>query len=772
MNGQQRQERLQRLAARVSVGEVVFFIGAGFSLDAEGNSAKVLIARLLVRFEALCKSLGASRRSAQSEGAIALRLGLRRTFGLHAPTDAPDAVNDLFDAKIDDHLHTLAQSYFQINDWLCTAFDELLRLLVAHKPARLNATVQSHEKQLLEALHRHDKWKDTTLHLGALDLDLLLPFWRYCDEVPVARTERALAGKVLFLDTMGFDDPAVMAGAPMSQDMQAVLSGTEGRLSERHHALAWLAAEGLCPVVVTTNFDLLLESSYRLAGLLPWNAPARDWPDGRPQVDGGLAIKVPRNRRYSHFARIAEAWQFFSHTQALRAAHLYKIHGCADAYRSARRLAVERGRDGGGYATLRDLLPTIVFTYREIQNWRQDTWSRDHLSTLLRTRTIVFSGYSVADPVIHDTFRNIYEEMASLRLTARQSEEPAQRANAAAAASGPLPATGLELALPTASNVKGNNPGGEAAPAFVLALEAEFYGMQILRAASMAAGMRRPKVADHPNLLSFYLRKAQLVPTLDELYVLLYHECVRELQAQALQTQLLHAFYRLAGHRTPSAEADAIGANFKVLRAYEADEAAAVLDGAADPALRHRFRRLTGWTWHFHRQLMREYGLAESFLRHPTEALSVERVARLPWYCPMSEHADWTAWSVVVELAIRRAHASLSPPGTHHDLRPVRPMAHSAAAVDFVQGGVKRALTIELASMRRVFMRPLPRPLRALRPMTWELRNETVPWWREGDLQRPLQTPSARTLWQWAALPPSEWLLPASTYFCADGSVA
>ena len=53
----------------------------------------------------------------------------------------------------------------------------------------------------------------------------------------------------------------------------------------------------------------------------------------------------------------------------------------------------------------------MVFTYREIQNWRKDSWSRDLVSTLLRTRTIVLCGYSGTDPVVHDTFRTVYEEI-------------------------------------------------------------------------------------------------------------------------------------------------------------------------------------------------------------------------------------------------------------------------------------------------------------------------------------------------------------------------
>src|SRR5205085_8134594 len=82
-----------------------------------------------------------------------------------------------------------------------------------------------------------------------------------------------------------------------------------------------------------------------------------------------------------------------------------KIHGCVHRYRAERVSS----------ASLARYLPSMVFTYREIQNWRKDSWSRDLVTTVLRTRTIVLCGYSGADPVVHDTFRTVYEEILAHR---------------------------------------------------------------------------------------------------------------------------------------------------------------------------------------------------------------------------------------------------------------------------------------------------------------------------------------------------------------------
>src|SRR5262249_24628650 len=131
--------------------------------------------------------------------------------------------------------------------------------------------------------------------------------------------------------------------------------------------------------------------------------PASRWTQA---ASGVLAkaqtLKLPLNRRMRYFTRIADATQFFSHGEAQQAAMITKIHGCVDSYREARK----------DVAAWRSVLPTMVFTFREIQNWREDSWSRDLLKTLRRTHSVVFAGYSGMDTVIHDTFRSVYEEMA------------------------------------------------------------------------------------------------------------------------------------------------------------------------------------------------------------------------------------------------------------------------------------------------------------------------------------------------------------------------
>ena len=92
-------------------------------------------------------------------------------------------------------------------------------------------------------------------------------FGDLCKETSVERNgERTAAGKALFLETMGFADRAVMAGNFLAAP-EYVSGAYVGRLRPRHFALAWMAHEGLLPVVVTTNYDLLLEGAFRLAGM-------------------------------------------------------------------------------------------------------------------------------------------------------------------------------------------------------------------------------------------------------------------------------------------------------------------------------------------------------------------------------------------------------------------------------------------------------------------------------------------------------------------------
>jgi len=92
-----RQGQLDRLATRICAGEVVFFIGAGFSLDSEGNTAQLLVARLLARIEALTERTAISGDAESAELANRLRTGLRTTFSLEK---SANGFSDLFDTTI------------------------------------------------------------------------------------------------------------------------------------------------------------------------------------------------------------------------------------------------------------------------------------------------------------------------------------------------------------------------------------------------------------------------------------------------------------------------------------------------------------------------------------------------------------------------------------------------------------------------------------------------------------------------------------------------
>src|SRR5262245_31056862 len=75
-------DQLWRLSGRIAAGDVVFFVGAGFSLDSEHNSTGILIARLLARFEAVAEVVARTEAPDTTLAALCaeLRLGLRTTF--------------------------------------------------------------------------------------------------------------------------------------------------------------------------------------------------------------------------------------------------------------------------------------------------------------------------------------------------------------------------------------------------------------------------------------------------------------------------------------------------------------------------------------------------------------------------------------------------------------------------------------------------------------------------------------------------------------------
>ena len=565
----------ERLVTRILAGEAVFFIGAGFSLDSEGNSTDILIARLLARFEAIIQHL--TREGMEAPASVAERL--KNTF---------EGIFDIQEKSgtyvVWELIKPLLGEYYKINDWMINAY-AILILELNKVPTALDRILGQINTSENIALNRYQ----TGEALQIIKLDALNQIDNACDR-----------GKALFLDTLGFDYDKVMQGNPMINDIDTVL-GSYRSLLPRHYVLAKLAREGFCQTLLTTNYDLLLEGAYRLSGFLPQDEEA----NASTEINKIDQIAAT----YNEFSRIASPTQFFRKGNAHRKALIVKIHGCAENYRREKIKGAEY---------LRSYLPAIVFTYREIQNWRNDSWSRDYFQTLLRTRTIIFSGYSAMDPVIHDTFRTVYEEIAAHH---GHHSDP----------------SGLET---------------EGAPAFFMDIAGpkQFYGMETLRAASQAMGASNPDLIEHPNYLQFHLKKYKTFPNLDEQMRWLFHRTYRRRQAQILNTDLRRMAALLFKHPCNERQLSMIQESFKGLLESELSTKTSL----KTESKRRFFETTVSWTEQFHSKLIREYVFAEANHCHTgAHRKTLAALRKTPWYYPMLDHPEWAGWSVVLELALR-----------------------------------------------------------------------------------------------------------------------
>ncbi len=699
-------ERFEDLAGRVLAADVVFFVGAGFSLDSEGNSADRLIKRLLARFLAMHEVLvSPDERLDDGErirrDAEALRDGFCRTFDIDKDRIATRET-----------IRTLGKNYYLINDWICSAFAEVAELLCSHcrdgrQADRLAEAIHETENIWLRRLNDATEWQDR-VPIDSIDL------------VPLRALGRAARGKALFLDTMGFNNAAIMAGEPESPNLEQVEASFDTRLLSRHFVLARLAREGLSPMLLSTNFDLLIEGAYRLSGF-EQRDPAR-LPDG----------SLPPTR-YPDYERVASAAQFYYANRARqpqeklgappRSVSVVKIHGCADGYR--------RARSFGG-ARWEAILPSLVFTFREIQNWRQDSWSRDLVNTLLRTRTMVFCSYSTADQVLHDSIRTVYEEMAEHRRRL-VSHDPATAARC-------------------------DNDETTAAPAFFLGVKdtAEFHPLEVLRAASRAVGTVDPPLTRHPNYLEFHLRSdgASRFPVLDEVLAWVFHRVYRMRQQRALESDLRSIATLITGSDRRKDDIERIGRDFEALCRSEQNAASRWTEAEEH---RFTFERITGWTGRFHPQLLRELALADLAVRRgcPPTALNPLREKR--WYYPAGENSGWTAWGVVVELALRRMAAAYigaperwSEPALWSDpppwADPAACLLPSVAVSRHPDEPAPLCLTIRFDDAERVG-RSHPAEGLFRHHVHWTLSGERLPWTAVDRTT----TPDAETLWNWAA---------------------
>jgi hypothetical protein len=728
-------DAVHRLAQKVLEGDVVFFIGAGFSVDSEGNTGQRQIKRLLIRLLAFIRTLDGAAGTAEPV-AESILPHLRESFGLKGSAfgggPAPGPLRFL---KSD--LRRLTDRYFETNDWFCDAFGRLLAvgrerwhgripelcatLAGLEEAIRLSGTVKEDEPGVdpddnpLPA--RDQRPPLDAVPLGPIDPELFAAWPRGGD--PTGR----MAGKALFLDTMGFRDSAVMAGNPSEPDLEAVAASYVGRLLPRHHVIARLAREGLCTTTITTNFDLLLEGAYRLAGF----------------SEGPPSEFLPHTT-FSQYARVASAAAFFTEGKPHRTSVLVKMHGCAERYRRLR----ETGKRGAWGPYLR----AMVFTYREIQNWREDSWAADFLRTLLRTRTVVFCGYSLQDPVVHDTFRTVYEEMAHLRREGGPVDVPI-----------------------TASPASRDESVAKDAPAFFFGRGAEFHGLAVLQAASKAIGAVPAEFGEHPNHIPFFYAQEAGFPHLDELFRWLFHLFFRLRQRESLHSDLRRVSTLLLGAQ----QRDAVLAQARQRFQEVFDRELQMAEGwgrggpGTDGGARFELDRTCAWTESFHLGLLREFAASEVLHRRQGPGTELALLRRFPWYYPAMQDSGLTAWGAVVELALRRllsgGSAGRSSETAPRLVEPARCQQPTVLYQPRSGGTAPWALTIHLAGFQR-----LDRTARiqghAVRRTFWRLDAADAPWRRDPVLSNQpgphpeprrrtfkechLPAPPASVIWDWA----------------------
>ena len=171
-------QTLKRLAERVLDGDVVFFVGAGFSIDSEGNSTHRMMRRLVLRLLAMAAEteargittgrellgdfvrkfhLDPGNLLARAKDPMKARLRWLTVKGLgkrgaSQAIDSDEALeNDAFEiapyfsractdpkevALIQQLMRSLGEwplqrlgsEYYEVNDWFCRAFERLLHL--------------------------------------------------------------------------------------------------------------------------------------------------------------------------------------------------------------------------------------------------------------------------------------------------------------------------------------------------------------------------------------------------------------------------------------------------------------------------------------------------------------------------------------------------------------------------------------------------------------------------------------------------------------------
>lgn len=166
-----------------------------------------------------------------------------------------------------------------------------------------------------------------------------------------------------------------------------------------HRYLAYLAREGLITEIITTNYDCCIERAYRCSFGPSLQSSADELDGETPAVIRGLEEYRRKSNRF-----------FESPTGVRRPVlRLYKINGCASAYRETKR-QVERHPSAESDQGLRREAARIILTERQLQSFRDEMWALDLFRDRARTRNLLFCGFGSEEPQVRHAALAITQE--------------------------------------------------------------------------------------------------------------------------------------------------------------------------------------------------------------------------------------------------------------------------------------------------------------------------------------------------------------------------
>lgn len=149
-----------------------------------------------------------------------------------------------------------------------------------------------------------------------------------------------------------------------------------------HFCIALLVREGLLSQIITTNYDCALERAF-----------LRSYGQKCVLSDGSNRDRSCEKYVSIIYDQVSCVHQRSGSQGSGECLHLYKINGCACALK--RKVAK---------------YPEIQLTITQLQSWRDRRWAEDTFRVVLRSKTVLFSGFGSDEPQVIHTVHQILDE--------------------------------------------------------------------------------------------------------------------------------------------------------------------------------------------------------------------------------------------------------------------------------------------------------------------------------------------------------------------------